>query len=167
MIELNVYISGTSTDEDFRRKLGEIRSFIMERMVGEDFITLEVRAYETNDLPGMYRPYTTSPIMYNRPRATPTSLFSEPEPAKATVYTNGYVVVSREEAEQVLEKMSDILEQYTAVSLSDVKEMLGLAPVHADTQVGWISLEGIQVRQIREGWLIDLPEPEALTGESN
>lgn len=73
------------------------------------------------------------------------------------------VIVSREEAELVLEAMVDILEKYDEVSVADLNELLGLPSAHIDNKWGWTNLGRSGIRQIREGYLLELPGVEPLS----
>lgn len=73
-----------------------------------------------------------------------------------------FILSSREEAESVLERMSDIIDSYDVVSVADLNELVGFPSNHVDNKWGWINLAGSEVRQIREGYLLDLPGPEPI-----
>ena len=73
-----------------------------------------------------------------------------------------YLLTSREDADLVLERMSDIIDTYEAVSLSDLNEMLGLPSQHTDIKWGWTHMNGAGVRQVRDGYLIELSPAEPL-----
>lgn len=74
-----------------------------------------------------------------------------------------FILSSREEADLVLERMNDIIDTYEAVSVADLNELVGLPTTHIDNKWGWTFLGDVEVRQIREGYLLDLPQPETLT----
>lgn len=67
------------------------------------------------------------------------------------------ILASRNEAEMVVERMKDILDQYDTVSVADFYELVGLPSTHVDHIWGWAELGYVGVRQIREGYVIDLP----------
>lgn len=69
------------------------------------------------------------------------------------------VLDSRVEAEQVLERMSDVLDKFDVVTVADLYELVGINAAHTDGKWGWSNLTGAGVRHIREGYLLDLPEP--------
>jgi hypothetical protein len=62
----------------------------------------------------------------------------------------------------VLERLSDIIEQYAVASLADLHELAGIPTTHVDNKWGWESLRFAEIRQIREGYLLDLPPAEAI-----
>ena len=77
--------------------------------------------------------------------------------------SNDIILSSKEEAERILEKLIDIIDQYESVSLADLNEVLGLAQMsHTDNKWGWTYLTNVEIRQTRSGWLIDLPPMEVL-----
>ena len=71
--------------------------------------------------------------------------------------SNEVILVSRKEAEQVLSTLSDIIDTYDVASVADLNELVGLPSTHVDNKWGWTNLRQSEVKQIREGWLIDLP----------
>lgn len=73
-----------------------------------------------------------------------------------------FILSSREEAEQVLERMNDIIDTYEVASVADLNELVGFSSSHVDNKWGWIFLGDVPVRQVREGFLIDLPDPEPI-----
>jgi len=70
---------------------------------------------------------------------------------------NDVVLSSKEEAELVIERLADILDKYDVVSLADLYDLLGLQTSHVDNKWGWTDLRGVTVRQIRTGYLLELP----------
>lgn len=73
-----------------------------------------------------------------------------------------FILSTREEADAVLEQMIDIIDVYDVVSLGDLYQMIGYPTSHTDEKWGWTNLANAQVRQVREGYLIDFPPAEAL-----
>lgn len=74
------------------------------------------------------------------------------------------VIPSRTEAETVLDQMFDILSRYGMVTVAELYEMTGIQSSHTDHKWGWTKMPGAKVARLRNGgYLLDLPEPEALT----
>lgn len=67
------------------------------------------------------------------------------------------ILNNREEAELVLERLDDIIEKYDVASVSDLCELIGQPSTYVDNKWGWDSLSTSGIRQIREGYLLDLP----------
>lgn len=73
------------------------------------------------------------------------------------------VLQSRGEAEEVLDRMFDLLSRYDSVSVADLYELTGIQSAHTDQKWGWADLRGSQVTRTRSGgYVIDLPEPNPL-----
>jgi hypothetical protein len=72
------------------------------------------------------------------------------------------ILESREEAETVLERMSDIINAYGIVSVADLYDLVGIPSRHTDNKWGWERLSGASVRPVREGFLLDLEPAEPI-----
>lgn len=109
---------------------------------------------------------------YNRPVQRYGSAYSSnraplalPEPrTRSSQYgRDDLVLSSREEAELVLERMKDIIDTYEVASVGDLNELVGIPSTPIDNKWGWIFLDDVAIRQIREGWLLDFPPPEPIS----
>jgi len=69
---------------------------------------------------------------------------------------------SREDAEEVIQSMYDIFDSYNAVTVSEFLELVGLPDEYTDRNYGWTTLRDVQVRRVRDGYIIELPEARAL-----
>lgn len=72
------------------------------------------------------------------------------------------ILPDRDQADLVVERLIDILDKYETASVANLFELVGLPTTHIDHKWGWTSIVGIEVRQIREGYLIELPPVEAI-----
>lgn len=75
---------------------------------------------------------------------------------------NELILISREEAELVLERLIDIIDKYQVASVADLYDLVGLPTSYVDNKWGWSFLNNVEIRQIREGYLIDLPPVESI-----
>jgi len=75
---------------------------------------------------------------------------------------NQVILSNRDEAETVLERLLDIINQYDVASVADLYDLVGLSTTHIDNKWGWTFLAGVDIRQTREGYLIDLPPAEPI-----
>lgn len=85
-----------------------------------------------------------------------------PDPRVPRLGRTDFLLSTREEAETVLENMYDLISTYEIASVADLNELVGLPTTHVDNKWGWANLSGTQIRQIREGFLIDLPPAEPI-----
>lgn len=73
------------------------------------------------------------------------------------------VLESHAEAEEVLERLFDLVSQCAAATVADLYELTGLESTHTDHTWGWVDLQGASVSRLRNsGYLLNLPDPEPL-----
>jgi hypothetical protein len=103
-------------------------------------------------------------IAYNRMNASDRPpAASMTRRARARHDFDEIVLQSRSEAEEVLERMFDLLSRYDSVSVADLYELTGIPSAHTDQKWGWLDLRGSQVTRTRTGgYVINLPEPNPL-----
>lgn len=107
-----------------------------------------------------YRPRIQyhSPIMRQDPRMP--GRLPDQSPRSTRRESAELVLSTRDEAELVLERLMDILEKYESVSVADLYDLCGLPSSHVDHKWGWFNLNTTEVRQVRDGFLLDLPPAE-------
>jgi hypothetical protein len=107
----------------------------------------------------------TGYVSYNRysmgsgPSAPQRSISRQ---ARARHNFDEIVLDQRTEAEEVIDRLFDLVSRYESATVADLYELVGLASTHTDNKWGWTDLTGAGVSRIRGGYLLDLPEPEAL-----
>jgi hypothetical protein len=67
------------------------------------------------------------------------------------------ILGDRGDAEEILDGMLAIVSQYGTVSVSELKEMLGVTGEFTDQKWGWKNLGSTKVTRVHEGYLLDLP----------
>lgn len=101
---------------------------------------------------------------YNRYGAGP----ARPEPrqisksARANHEFNEIVLEDRGAAEKVLDRLTDLVDQYGEANVADLYQLVGMTGSFTDDKWGWTDLRGSGVRRIREGYLLELPRPTPL-----
>lgn len=69
------------------------------------------------------------------------------------------VLETRGQAEEVLDRLTTIIEDYQVVTVNDLYDAVNISGNFTDAKWGWDNLAGTQIRHVREGWLLDLPRP--------
>lgn len=69
------------------------------------------------------------------------------------------VLADRGEAQDVVDRMSDFLDQYDVVSVGELYKLVGIVGSFTDDKWGWNDLAGTRIVRVRDGYLIDLPRP--------
>lgn len=72
------------------------------------------------------------------------------------------VLPTRPEAEEVIERMYDIVSKYDVVSVADLYTLLRIKPNYTDRKWGWTDLRGLGATRVKGGFLLDVPRPEPL-----
>lgn len=73
------------------------------------------------------------------------------------------IIDTRQEAEDVIDRLYDLISKYEEATVADLYELTGLESTHTDHTWGWVDLRGATIRRVRSGgYLLDLPEPESL-----
>lgn len=86
-------------------------------------------------------------------------MFKLEEPERALNEATDFLLTSREEGEKVLKAMNDIIHRYGMVTLQDLRELVGLpVTTYKEAKKGWKNINDARVRQVREGFMLDLPE---------
>lgn len=73
------------------------------------------------------------------------------------------ILRSRGEAEEVLDRMTDILEEYGMVRVADLYELVGTTGSYTDNAYGWKDMRDARAERLRGGdYLIKMPRPQRL-----
>lgn len=104
-------------------------------------------------------------VAYNRYAQPSTSRSSSPRTlsrrSRARHEFDELIIPSRQEAEEVIDRMFDLLSRYGEVTVADLYELTGIQSSHTDMKWGWTELRGAKAVRLRQGgFLLDLPEPE-------
>ncbi len=86
----------------------------------------------------------------------------QPNPSSRRRDGTEIILISRDDAEAVFEDMVESINKYDVVSMADMYDLLGQPTSPIDNKWGWVSLTGVEIRQVRDGFLIDLPPAEAI-----
>lgn len=72
------------------------------------------------------------------------------------------VLKSRQDAELIVERLTDTIDKYEVASRADLLELLGFPSSFTDQNWGWTILPHVEIRQVREGYLLNLPPVEPI-----
>lgn len=76
--------------------------------------------------------------------------------------TSGYsyddiVLETRGEAESVLSRMDEIIEEYDSVRVADLYDLVGITGDYTDNKYGWTNIHNARVVRTRDGYKIEMP----------
>lgn len=118
---------------------------------------------------GGHRPSGNSGYtQYNRYSTPATGFRQEPRDreisrrARATENFDEIILATRAEAQEVIDRLFDLVSQYGEATTYDLFELVGVSGNYADRKWGWTDMRGASVTRVREGYLLDLPQREVL-----
>jgi len=82
--------------------------------------------------------------------------------ARSTLNFDEIILATRVEAEEVIDRLDDLVQRYESATVADLYELVGVTPEYTDDKWGWTSLQGARIDRIRHGYVLDLPKPEPL-----
>jgi len=137
--------------------LNEMASTFFERMLYGDS--------RGSRRPGGYRP-TVSPGPTNYTRYSERgnnpvgrhTMGRQPNASLKGRPIDDLLFATRVEADAVLTKMYELLEGYEFVSVRDLHSLIGWSSEYIDEKWGWTDLRGSDVRRVREGYTLILPD---------
>jgi hypothetical protein len=68
------------------------------------------------------------------------------------------ILDTRREAEEVLDRMDDLIDTYGMVSVADLYDLVGISGSYTDNKYGWTNLRSADVQRVRDGYLLKLPK---------
>lgn len=80
----------------------------------------------------------------------------------STRTTSGYsyddiILETRGEAEAVLSRMDEIMEEYDVVRVADLYDLVGVTGEHTDNKYGWTNIRNAEIERVRDGYRIKMP----------
>lgn len=79
-------------------------------------------------------------------------------PPRNTNYSYDDIILnSRGEAEDVLLRMDELMEQYGLVRVADLYDLVGITGNYTDNKYGWTNIRNAEIIRIRDGYMIKMP----------
>jgi hypothetical protein len=83
--------------------------------------------------------------------------------ARASHDFDEIILATRAEAEEVIERLYDIVRTYEVATVGDLMELVGATPNYTDNKWGWTDMTGARAERTRGGgYVLDLPKTEAV-----
>jgi hypothetical protein len=100
-----------------------------------------------------YRDYTTSYGHYK-------SKYEQYHPER-------YIFETMDEAETVLSALTDNIEEYGVVTISDLNALIGISSYNDDDSHGWTDISNAYISYSADGYGLHMPKPKLLEEEEN
>jgi len=72
------------------------------------------------------------------------------------------ILSTRVEAEEVIDRMFDLINQYQVATVSDLYDLCNIQSSYTDQKWGWEDFRGAGIQRVTNGYLLDLPRPEPI-----
>lgn len=82
--------------------------------------------------------------------------------ARNTYDFSEIVIATRVEAEEVLDRMQDAIDNYGSCTVGDLFDLTGITQEYTDDKYGWTKLGNSSVIRVRDGYALDLIPPVLL-----
>lgn len=102
---------------------------------------------------------------YSRPKGSrdrPAERRERRSARQAEPERNEIIFDTRSDANDVIDRMSDIIDQYGQASLADLNALIGASSNFIDDNWGWTDMGSFNVRQVRDGFMLTHDEPQSL-----
>ena len=70
---------------------------------------------------------------------------------------NDIILESRGEAEDVIDRMEEIIEEYGFVRVADLYDLVGVTGDYTDNKYGWTNIRSAEPVRVRNGYMLRLP----------
>lgn len=94
-----------------------------------------------------YRDYNSMSRRDDRPAVSSRSTYSYDD----------IIIETRGEAEAVLSRMDDIMEEYGIVRVADLYELVGVTGDYTDNKYGWTNIRNAKIVRTYDGYKIEMP----------
>lgn len=81
---------------------------------------------------------------------------------RATHNFDEIIIADRAEAEEVLDQLATLIEDFGQAKVSDLYTMVGISGSYIDDRWGWTNISTATTSRVRQGYLLDLPAPITL-----
>lgn len=69
------------------------------------------------------------------------------------------ILETKGEAEDVLDRLDELIDQYSMVRVADLYDLVGISCEYTDNKYGWTNLSNARVERVRDGYMLKLPNP--------
>lgn len=68
------------------------------------------------------------------------------------------ILESRGEAEDVLDRMNELIDMYGVASVADLYDLVGISGNYTDNKYGWTNIRNAEPIRVRDGYMLKLPK---------
>lgn len=139
----------------------DVKSYIFEDIVVpavKDIILDAVRAFLGVNGTSRGRSSTSSKVSYRKYYDDRDRRDTAPARTRTGYDYDDIILETRGEAEDVLERMEELIDMYQLVSVADFYDLVGVSGNYTDNKYGWTNVRNASVVRVRDGYMIKLPK---------
>lgn len=138
--------------------IGEVLIPAMKKAVS-DIITNGIEMILYGEQGSRNRKSASSKISYSSyyDRGRDTDRRTSTRDIRASYSYDDIVLDNRGEAEDVLSRMDELIDNYGIVSVADFYDLVGVTGNYTDNKYGWTDIRSARVVHVRDGYMIKLP----------
>jgi len=81
---------------------------------------------------------------------------------RATHDFSELILPTRADAEEVILRLGDLVENFDFATVADLYELTGITGSFTDEKYGWNDLRGTGIERVRDGYLLNMPRPRPI-----
>ena len=97
-------------------------------------------------------------VSYNKPSLAKSTTSYNDISARSRYSYEEIILVNRADAEEVLDRMDELLEQYGVVRVADLYDLVGKSCDYTDNKYRWTNLRSADVVRVNGGYALKLPK---------
>lgn len=103
------------------------------------------------------RRYTADTVSYTKYSSRDSRAYRDTRSYGGGYSYDDITLSTRAEAEDVLLRMDEIMEQYGLVRVLDFYDLVGVTGNYTDNKYGWLNIRSAEIVRVRDGYKIKLP----------
>lgn len=124
----------------------------------EDIITNGIRMILRGDTGSSRHRGNASYVSYNKYSSDRREERRSDNKSRNGYSYDDFIFDNRGEAEDVLDRMNELIENYGMVSVADLYDLVGESGAFTNNKYGWTNLRNAEVVRVREGYMLKLPK---------
>ena len=153
----------------FSEDVKDVKSYILTEVLIptlkkaiDDTVTNGIRYLLFGESRGSNKPNTSSGISYKDYYRQEKDERKPRSSAWTTSQYSDVIITDRGEAEEVLRRMDEIVEQYGMVSVADLYDLVGISGDYTAFRYGWTDIRSANIVRVKDGHMIKMPRVKPL-----
>lgn len=124
----------------------------------EDIVINGIRLFLRGETSDRRNGSRADKISYNKFSSNSISRNNDSNRTRVGYSYDDVVLETRGEAEDVLDRMGELIELYGVVSVADLYDLVGKSCNYTDNKYGWVNIRNAEPIRVRDGYMLKLPK---------